>query len=151
MFCKFFVFAPPVMQFLSPNHGPGSFWMLNPTMEMDFREKYLRKLAENCWTPPDGHCSEWRGAQTRGYGKINVKYEGRWTTVTTHRLLFILHNNLRLDDLAGLDVSHLCHNPPCASIDHLSAEEHSINNERQACRSRRRCFGHQTARDCLFF
>ncbi|MCU7799275.1 MAG: HNH endonuclease [gamma proteobacterium symbiont of Lucinoma myriamae] len=106
-------------------------------------QKINRKLI------PEGPlgCFVWTGAQTGSgiskYGRLKLQLPGdpRSKSYYVHRMTFIAYNQLG-NIPANLDISHICHNSLCANIGHLSLEPHSINNNRQVCRSLGRCTTH---------
>ena len=64
--------------------------------------------------------------------------------VCMHRVVYCLANKLTLEDIAGLDTSHLCHNSLCVTASHLVIEPHRI-----ACKSSLKgCSGHAPFSDC---
>lgn len=50
-----------------------------------------------------------------GYGKFTL--EGK--QVNHSRAVYVLHNKLKLADIAGKVVRHTCNNPACINIEHL--------------------------------
>jgi hypothetical protein len=48
-----------------------------------------------------------------------------------------------------LDASHLCHNILCVNVDHLILLPHSVNNNRQCCKSYGNCIGHGDFPSCM--
>ena len=75
----------------------------------------------------DDECWPWLGYRARhGYGRFY--FGGR--AVHAHRVSYILaHPD---EDIDGLDVDHLCHNPPCVNPTHLEAVTHAENMRRTA-------------------
>jgi hypothetical protein len=70
-------------------------------------------------------CIEWPGAlDDRGYGRKNIKKNGKWVTVRTHRLAWEEANGPIPD---GLHVLHRCDNPPCMNPEHLMVGDHAEN------------------------
>ena len=64
--------------------------------------------ADECWP--------WIGARDKnGYGRIQVKTNGKWGTQLTHRVAYKLSGNELPDDLM---LCHDCDNPPCCNPSH---------------------------------
>lgn len=80
-----------------------------------------------------------RRRQQGGYPVIKVTFPGESgrTTMTVARLMYICH--VRCFELGDQDISHLCHNRDCISIDHLVLEARWINNSRQICNNQKQC------------
>lgn len=51
-----------------------------------------------------------------GYGRI--KHEGR-NAMLAHRVAYVVHRGLKLDDIKGQIVRHTCDNPACVEPEHL--------------------------------
>ena len=60
-------------------------------------------------------CIEWGMARSNGYGV--KKFQGK--TRKAHRLAYVEHFGLTLEDIEGLVVMHTCDNPPCVNPAHL--------------------------------
>ena len=121
-------------------------------MDENFIQKYTTKLAQKTIPAEQGDCQLWVGTTKRSkhlqYGIICVKLDGRWTTLLTHRLIYMMiHHQRHLQQ--GHDVSHLCHNTLCLNPNHLSLEPHAINNNRQRCKIERTCLHHNNYADCI--
>ena len=115
--------------------------------------KYRRKINDNSVLAGNGSCILWSGYRRRMkggsvYGEVRAKLPGMASKkYGVHRLQYILYH---LDDLNPKgDVSHLCHNSVCVSLDHLSLEDSSINKNRQICLAQGRCQGHGDFRNCM--
>lgn len=68
-----------------------------------------------------GSCMEFRGARTTaGYGERRVDGEVRYA----HRVAWEEAHGPIPD---GLEVLHLCDNPPCINLDHLVLGTHAAN------------------------
>ena len=119
----------------------------------EFFCKYRQKLFEKCLPAdrPTG-CLIWQGCCKKSgptpYGMVKAKFpDGIWRALHAHKLMFLIHKQIVSVD-EGLEVSHLCHQPKCLNIEHLSLEPHDINNERQMCVNRGKCVGHMGFNDC---
>ena len=117
---------------------------------MDFA-KYSTKLAENSIEAPNTTCLLWTGTTRREsskiYGVINVLIGGRWRVMHVHRVAYYCREHNIVS--SSLDISHLCHNALCIRGEHLSAEPHHVNNNRQVCLSKGECMGHRPYADCI--
>ena len=81
---------------------------------------------------------------------ISCTFRGQKRSIDVHRVIYCLANKLTLEDIAGLDTSHLCHNSLCVTASHLVIEPHGVNNNRTACKSSLNgCSGHASFPDCL--
>lgn len=83
-----------------------------------FEERFWSKVhkTETCWI--------WTGALTgAGYG--NLKADGRWWCA--HHISYILSVGPVPE---GLELDHLCFNPPCVNPDHLEPVTHLVNVQR---------------------
>lgn len=77
---------------------------------------YTEEVAGGCWL--------WTGnTDTCGYGRIRVK--GR--LLSAHRLSYELHVG---EIPSGMELDHLCRNPPCVNPDHLEPVTHEVNVQR---------------------
>ena len=131
-----------------------AFWKIQPhfqKLKMEGFFKIYETLFETeCKSASNGQCFLWaHKPQKSGYGAVRYKcpISGQWRSTTAHRLGYMVYNKEM--DLAGKDLSHLCHNSLCVRNEHLSAELHEINNERQKCVNRGSCVGHGEYSDCL--
>lgn len=116
--------------------------------------KYVEKIDSGSVLGPNLQCRLWQKATRSSgqlqYGAICVKVLDAWKTVLVHRLAYILHHNMKWEDIAGLHVSHRCHNSRCVTGGHLSLEPAAVNNNRQHCVNVGRCLGHgDPYPDCL--
>lgn len=66
-----------------------------------------------------------------------------------HRHMYLLqHNLLPCDLIATQHISHYCHRKRC--LIHLSLETAEINNQRNTCRIRGHCNGHDNYPNCIY-
>lgn len=75
------------------------------------------------------------GLRNRVQGYVEIKACGR--KVTGHNVVWEFHNGPAPRDVNGVrigDVSHLCHNRECCSIDHLTHESRGDNLRRSIAR-----------------
>lgn len=118
----------------------------------DFFESLSRKISLNSVPADNNNCSIWTGAVTANglYGLLSYRdpETNAWKKKHVHRLILMI--KLRsLNIPKELDASHLCHNSLCVNVGHLSLEPHSINNNRQCCKSYGHCIGHGGFPDCM--
>lgn len=64
-----------------------------------------------------------QGGRAAVYG--TVQYDGK--TVLRHRLAYVQHHGLTLEDINGKVVRHTCDNPRCYNHEHLLLGSHSDN------------------------
>jgi len=84
-------------------------------------------------TVPNTPCEEWSGGRSGGYGKRQRK---EFRTQRVHRQVMAeAHGE---DALDGLEVIHLCDNPPCGRYDHLRVGSHADNMFDQGAKGRGR-------------
>jgi len=70
----------------------------------------------------------WAGALTRGgYSHIIVKRDGKWTSTTLHRELYMAEIG---DIPEGYAIDHLCGVRHCINTEHLEAVTYAENNRR---------------------
>lgn len=83
--------------------------------------------AERFWSKVDfgGVCWEWTAAKTNGYGRFGV--DGK--VVLAHRWAW---EHLIGPIPRGLELDHLCRNPPCVNPDHMQPVTHTENVQRGA-------------------
>lgn len=83
-------------------------------------DRFWRNVAES-----DTGCWEWQGpVQPAGYGKFTVKHR----TMLAHRWAYE-HMVGEIPD--GLQIDHLCFNPPCVRPDHLDPVTAAVNAQRR--------------------
>lgn len=76
------------------------------------------RLGNGCW--------EWAGViDSGGYGRVSHLNQ----QIGAHRAVYEMVNGSIPD---GLEIDHLCHNPPCVRPDHLEAVTHAENIRRSA-------------------
>lgn len=104
----------------------------------DFYEVEKQKLLKNTGLTEKG-CIVWYGCGDARYGRKYFKFPGQAPTyMYTHRLSYLLHN--RLESLPPhVDISHRCHTPRCVRADHLVAEPHGVNMDRNTCHLQNKC------------
>jgi len=92
---------------------------------MEFHEGFTPGIPSECW--------EWQGKtedrssnpQKRGYGRFYDKHGKR--NIRTHRYAYEQQHG---PVPQGLEIDHLCDNPPCVNPKHLKAVTHSNNWKR---------------------
>ena len=118
----------------------------------------LQKIGVHSGPPSGTHgCILWLGATWNSgkYGVMRNPFHGpdQPDRIGIHRLVYILNNlhkyptsklNKRNEMGEILHVSHLCHSSLCVNIDHLTLESHTVNNERQSCKTQGQCIGIHT-------
>lgn len=84
------------------------------TIDQRFWEKVC--ISENCW--------EWKGTKSRGYGKFRITSTRK---MSAHRWAYLRYVG---PIPAGLELDHLCRNPPCIRFDHLEPVTSRQNSHR---------------------
>lgn len=88
-----------------------------------YDDRALTRLLAKCIERPSG-CWEWQAnANPQGYGKF--LYQG--AHIGAHRAAWVL---LRGDIPDGLQLDHLCRNPPCVNPWHLDPVTPKVNTNR---------------------
>ena len=83
-------------------------------------------------------CVEWTGARTWGYGV--KQFQGKVRRV--HRVAYVEHHGLGLEDIEGMVVMHTCDNPSCFNVDHLRLGTVADNNADKGAKGRSRGGSH---------
>lgn len=92
---------------------------------------------EDCWL--------WAGSfSANGHGKIGIWLDGKSVSFPAYR---VVYENLVGKIPEGLELDHLCENPPCVNPEHLEAVTHRENilrhyRNRKYCRN-----GHKLTSD----
>lgn len=120
----------------------------------DTYRQLIRAKSGPCLTGSLG-CLIWHGQTKSKYGIQQVSWfpgdelrPPRMRRMYAHRVAYIVAYGKELTPKH--DISHLCHEPLCVEISHLSSEPHSINNNRQHCKNIGRCLGHSGYAPCIF-
>ena len=72
--------------------------------------------------------------------------KAKWVRV--QRLIVMIY--LHVEELPQeIEISHLCHERACVKFDHLNIESRSINLQRIACCTTKKCKGHDNEPDCI--
>lgn len=90
-------------------------WTVLSFEERFWSKVYMPPCEDDCWT--------WTAGTTKGYGVIYK--DGRKTLA--HRVSLELAGVVIPE---GLDVDHLCRNPPCVNPAHLEPVTHQVNMQR---------------------
>lgn len=110
----------------------------------DFFEKTLQRIeAKTSQAPTSLGCHEWMGTlkYKSRYGVIKIHPPGKRIMLkSVHRVKYMCSVR-NLDIPSEFDVSHLCHNPKCLNISHLTLERHEVNMQRIECQNARNCMG----------
>ena len=116
-----------------------------------------QKIKSKTVTDTNG-CFLWFGGKDKNkkYGRIwaNMYSDGLFTgkSVEVHRVAYLIWSDNFGATLAdGLEVSHLCHEPICCNLQHLSLEPKQINQEREHCLNQNMCMGHASYPCCIIF
>ena len=56
------------------------------------------------------------------YGVIKCEFRGKKGSIDVHRVIYCIANKLTLEDIAGMDARHLCHNSLCLTASHIAIE-----------------------------
>ena len=99
-------------------------------------------------TRPHGECIIY-GSNPNVYGRYDkrIPSSDKVVRVYAHRIALLKKMDLTAIPY-GLEASHLCHTKACVKLEHLTAEPHGINMNRQLCfnetklRGQHVCFGH---------
>ena len=75
------------------------------------------KVTEGCWI--------WQaGSNGIGYGAFHIKRDGEWTKILAHVYCYQVHKGPVPN---GLELDHLCRNPPCVNPQHLEPVTKQVN------------------------
>lgn len=96
----------------------------DPLIQSKWRKWTFQDRTKGKWIVTDSDCWEWQGAkQVRGYGVLTVLGE----QVRAHR--YVYENTIgAVPD--GMELDHLCRNPPCVNPGHLEPVTHAENIRR---------------------
>ena len=105
-------------------------------------------------------CRRWiRSCGRSGYPqmKLGRAFYDRFSTQPYNpgHLLYSIQN-MKILDVNGYEMSHICHNKLCIKPEHFSYEPRAINKARDVCHSSNICTSHRTYEsgitypDCLF-
>ena len=88
------------------------------------------RLMHNSVVDPATDCWNWIGSKDgRGYGCLNVRIDGKHTTLKAHRAAY---QELVGPIPDGLDIDHKCYNTLCINPNHLEpvSPEENLNRRR---------------------
>lgn len=96
----------------------------DPLIQSEWRKWTFQDRTEGKYLVTESGCWEWQGArQDRGYGVLTVLgYQ-----IRTHRYFY---ESLVGPVPDGLELDHLCRNPPCVNPEHLEPVTHAENMRR---------------------
>jgi hypothetical protein len=80
-------------------------------------------LPDPMWNKSE--CVPFSGAKHVQYGYGIMRFEGK--TRRAHRVIYCQFHGLRIGDIDGLHVMHVCDNPPCVNPAHLRLGTHTDN------------------------
>ena len=129
------------------------------SMDDIFVRKYRRKIECKTVLSSNSSCMLWTGCCKKSYrltqyGVICVKFPasggnaGKWKTVLVHRLMYMLHHNLKKIP-KHLSCSHICNVSLCVNPQHITLERLFVNNNRRQCAREQHCFGHGHYPQCI--
>jgi hypothetical protein len=121
-------------------------------MKDNYKKQYEAILAKSQLDPKSG-CILTMRPVSRGqiYPKIKVTHHKKAYIQNIHTFTYKYENNIEPHNryASSLDVSHLCHNPLCINLTHLTLEPHRINIIRRTCHTLHACIGHGDYPNCL--
>ena len=94
---------------------------------------------------PETPCVLWDKLGSQGYGYVYVPGDGNDSRGRQRRAHVWLWEQAYGPVPAGLELDHLCNNPPCVRLDHLEAVSHAENCRRGAERRTHCRYGHPWA------
>jgi hypothetical protein len=99
------------------------------------QNKTMTHISDNC--ERNGNCLIWiKCTNSSGYPQMKIKFlDGSRKLTLVHRIVYAVSHNVILGQASEqkMQVSHLCHESRCVSIDHLVLEPSAINNDRRSC------------------
>lgn len=105
-------------------------------------------------------CILWEGAtkkssvnaQSYGYMKVRLPGSQVRKSLRVHVLAYLVANiglrDVLLSKDRDFDISHICHHSLCVNVEHLVAEDRSLNNSRKVCVRNGECLGHGQHKNC---
>lgn len=87
-------------------------------------ERFWEKVDKSGPNPDFPDCWEWTAHRVKSYGMFSHKRNGQNKKTQTHRYIW---EKLNGPVPEGLEVCHLCNNPPCVRPDHLEVGTRSHN------------------------
>lgn len=87
-------------------------------------ERFWEKVDKSGPNPDYPNCWEWTANRVKTYGMFSCKQNGKSRNRQTHKYIW---EKLNGPVPEGLEVCHLCNNPPCVRPDHLEVGTRSDN------------------------
>jgi len=87
-------------------------------------ERFWEKVDKSGRNPDKPDCWEWTANTVKTYGMFSCKRNGISRNIQTHKYIW---EKLNGPVPEGLEVCHLCNNPPCVRPDHLEVDTRSHN------------------------
>lgn len=120
-----------------------------------FYEDVMRRINLKIAEEDEKGCKLWRKGRSTTtnppYPKIGLKFPGQQKkTYYVHRVIYMCYNRMADMQNKELEVSHLCHNKRCCSLQHLNLEPHYVNSQRETCKRNKKCCGHGVYSACIF-
>jgi hypothetical protein len=88
-------------------------------------ERFWEKVDKSGQNPDFPDCWEWTAHRSKGYGAFSHKPDGKSKKISAHKYSWQKANGKQVPE--GLEVCHLCNNPPCVRPDHLEVGTRSHN------------------------